>query len=109
MYNGYGITFDSAGWWSFNNDTARNVIIFGVDNSSLSHSDNRKNNFLILGEGPTFGINGSFGWPEKKFGIHFTKANTKFSLSLQYNADNSYLSVNGKEMFKFKADNKNGQ
>ena len=28
-------------------------------------------------------------------------------LSLQYNADNSYLFVNGGEIFKFKADNKN--
>ena len=37
----------------------------------------------------------------------FTKANTKFCLSLHYNADNSYLFVNGREMFKFKADNKN--
>ena len=64
---------------------------------------------MILGEGPTFGINGSFGWTEKEFSIHFTKANTKLCCSLQYNADNSYLSVNGKEMFKFKADNKNGQ
>ena len=31
----------------------------------------------------------------------------KFCLSLYYNADNSYLFVNGKEIFKFKADNKN--
>ena len=28
-------------------------------------------------------------------------------MSLDYNADNSYMFVNGKEMFKFKADNKN--
>ena len=34
VYSGYGITFDSAGSWSFNNDTARNVMIFGVDNRS---------------------------------------------------------------------------
>ena len=37
----------------------------------------------------------------------FSKANTKFCLNLQYNNDNSYLFVNGKEIFKFKADNKN--
>ena len=43
---------------------------------------------------------------KKKFCINFTKANTKFCLSLHYNADNSYLFVNGKEIFKFKADNK---
>ena len=29
-------------------------IIFGVSNSSSSHTDNLKNDFLILGEGPTF-------------------------------------------------------
>ena len=45
LYWGYGITFDSAGSWSFNSNTARNVIIFGVDNSSSSHADNHKNNF----------------------------------------------------------------
>ena len=59
MYSGYGITFVSASEWSFDNGTARNVIIFGVDNSSRSHSDNRQNNLLILGKGPTFGNNGN--------------------------------------------------
>ena len=97
VYSGYGITFDSGGSWSFDNGTARNVIIFGVDSSSSSHVDNRKNNFLILGLGPTFGINGSFGSPEKIFSINFTKANTKFCLSLHYNVDNSYLFVNEKK------------
>ena len=50
MYSDYGITFDSGGSWSFNNDITKNVIIFGVDNSSSSHCGNRKNNFLVLGE-----------------------------------------------------------
>ena len=31
--------------------------------SSLSHDDNHKNNFLVLDDGDTFGINGSFGAP----------------------------------------------
>ena len=44
---------------------------------------------------------------KKKFSINFTKSNTKFCLSLHYNADNSYLFVNGKEIFKSRADNKN--
>ena len=73
VYSGYGITFDSAGSWSFDNDSARNVIIFGVDNNSSSHAENRKNKFLVLGEGPTLGINGSFGSPKKKFSINFSK------------------------------------
>ena len=62
---------------------------------------------LILGDSPTYGINGSFGSPEKKFNINLTEANTKFCLSLHYNADNIYLFVNGKEIFNFKPDNKN--
>ena len=44
MYSGYEI-FDSAGSWSFVKNTARNVKTVGVDNSSSSHVDNRKNNF----------------------------------------------------------------
>ena len=106
--SGCEITFDSAGSWAFYNDFARNFIVFGVDNSSSSHADNRKNNFLVLGEGPTFGINGSSGSPEKNFSINFSKLNTKLCLSLHYNANNSYFFVNGKEIFNFKAHYENG-
>ena len=56
------MTFDNAGSFSFDNDLARNIITFGVDNSLSSHSNNRKNNLLILCEGPTYGINESFGF-----------------------------------------------
>ena len=35
VYSDYGIAFDGENWWSFGNGTARNVIIFGVDNSYL--------------------------------------------------------------------------
>ena len=61
--SGYGIAFDGAGSWSFGNDDARNVVIFGADNSLSSHTDNYKNNFF---EGPTYDINGSFGVPNVK-------------------------------------------
>ena len=80
MYNCYGIAFDSGSLWSFDNGTATNVIIFGVDSSSSS-LDNRKNNFLILSVGPTFGINEKSGLSEKTFSINFTKPNTKLYLS----------------------------
>ena len=59
-----------------------NIVIFGVNNSLSSYSDTRKNDFLILGKGPTYGINGSFESPEKKINISFTKANKKLCLSL---------------------------
>ena len=43
----------------------------------------------------------------EKFSINFSKAHTKYCLSLHFNADNSYMFVNGKGIFKFKAGNKN--
>ena len=90
-----------------NNGFARNAVVFGADSSSLSHSDNCGKNFLILGEGDTFGINGRFGAPEKMFSINFSKANIKSCLTLHYNGDNNYLFVNEIEIHTFKADNKN--
>ena len=48
-YSAYRITFDSAGSWCFDNGTARNVIRFGIDNSSSSYSE-LQNNFLMLGK-----------------------------------------------------------
>ena len=90
--------FDGWDWSSFGDGSARNVIIYGVDNSSSSHVDNSKNNFLTLGLGPTFEINGSFASPEKKISINFTKENKKFCLSLHYNADNSCLLVENKQL-----------
>ena len=46
----------------------------------------------------------AFVHQEKK---NFSKAKTKFCLSFHYNSDNSYLFVNEKEIYKFKANNKN--
>ena len=70
VYSGYGITFVSADLWSSFDSVSD--IIFGADNSSSSHADNLKNNFLVLDESPTFDINGSFGSAEKKFSINFS-------------------------------------
>ena len=53
--------FDEENLWNFGNDFARNVEISGGDNSSSTHTNNAKNNFLKLAEGPTGGINDSTG------------------------------------------------
>ena len=55
-YYGYGIGSDRKGSYLIGNEVARNVIIFGVDMSSSSHIDNKKNDILILGKGPTQGL-----------------------------------------------------
>ena len=60
-YSGYGIAFDGLDSMIFVNDVSRNVKIFGVDNSSSSHADNRQNKFLVLVEGATDDINDSIG------------------------------------------------
>ena len=64
--NARGMAFDGKGSWSFGKDFARNVVIFGIDNISSSHTDSwKKTKFSVLVEGPTQYINGSTGTAEK--------------------------------------------
>ena len=70
--------------------------------SSSTKIDNRKKDILILGKGPTQGLESTLS-AEKLYSINFTKKNTKFCLSLHYNGENSYLFINCTEIIKFKA------
>ena len=93
---------------NFGKDFARNFVIFGVDNSSLSHTNNWKNVFLVLGEGPTDDVNGSIGEAQKRFSINLSTVKAQLCSSLHYNDDDSYLFDNGKEIYnKSKAVNNN--
>ena len=80
----------------------QNVLIFGVDMSSSAHIDNKKKDILVLGKGPTQGLEHTLT-AEKMYSINFTVTKKKFCLSLHYNGANSYLFVNGTEIYKFKA------
>ena len=62
----------------------------------------RKKDILILGRGPTQGLE-SIVTAEKMYSINFTVTKGKLCLSLHYNGANSYLFVNGTEIIKFKA------
>ena len=64
-------------FWSFRNHFARNVAIFGVDNSALSHTNNRKNNFLESSERPTDGPNDSISAAARFFSDDFSKVKKK--------------------------------
>ena len=56
-YSGHGIGFDRKSGFSFpGGGFGQNVIIFGVDMSSSVHVDNKKKDILILGKGPTQGL-----------------------------------------------------
>ena len=101
-YSGYGIGFDRHVFFSHpSGETGRNVIILGVDMSSSTKIDNRKKDILNLGNGPTQDLEHTLS-AGKMYSINFTENNKKFCLSLHYNGANSYLVVNGREIYKFK-------
>ena len=48
-HKGYGICFDEGGMFSIGNiNNGRNVLIFGVHESSLLHTNNKANNIFVL-------------------------------------------------------------
>ena len=70
--------------------------------SSSAKTDNRKKHILILGKGPTQGLQHTLS-VEKLYSINFTEKNKTFYLSMHYNKENSYLFVVGTEIIKFKS------
>ena len=81
-YSVYGIGFDRRSSFSFpGGGFGQNVLIFGVDMSSSGHIDNKKKDILVLGKGPTQGLEHILT-SEKMYSINFTVTETKFCLSL---------------------------
>ena len=74
------------------NFLALDIITFSVDMISSTKIDNRKKDILILGKGPTQGLEHPLS-AEKMYLISFTEHNKKFCLSLHYNGASSYLVV----------------
>ena len=72
----------------------KNVIIFGIDMNSSVDIDNKGKDILILGEGPTQGLDDTTLKAEAKYPINFTQSGRRFVLSLHYNGSNSFLFVN---------------
>ena len=68
--------------------------------SFSAHIDNKKKDILVLGIGPTQGLEHTLN-AEKMYSINFTVTKKKFCL--HYNGANSYLFVNGTEIYKFRA------
>ena len=103
-YEGYGICFDEGGTFSKGNiNNGKNVLIFGVRESSLVHANNKTNNIYVMGDLFVQGINDTTLYAEKIYSQNFTAVNKNFVLTLHYNGDDSYLFVNGKQELKFKA------
>ena len=70
--------------------------------SSSAHISNNKKDILILGKGPTQGLEHTLT-AEKMYSINFTVTKKKLCLSLHYNGANSYFFGIGTEIHKFKA------
>ena len=82
-YGGYGICFDEGGMFSMGNiNNGRNVLIFGVHENSVIHSDNKVNNVFIMGDGFVEGINDTTLYAQKIYSQNFTAVNKKFEFAL---------------------------
>ena len=81
----------------------KNVNIFGADMSSSVYIDNKNKDILILGEGPTQGLDDTTLTAEAKYSINFSRSNKKFCLKLYFNGRNSFLFVNTTKIYQFKA------
>ena len=102
-YSGFGIGLERRSSSTFpGGGFGQNVLIFGVDISFFAHIANKKKDILVLGKGPMQGLESTLT-AEKMYSINFTLTKKKFCLSLHYNGANSYLFVNGTEIYKFKA------
>ena len=74
-YSGYGIGFDRKGIFSFSDGGyGQNVLILEVDMSFSTHIGNKKNDILVLGIGPTQGLEHTLT-AEKMYSINFTEKN----------------------------------
>ena len=94
-YEGCGICFHEGGMFRMGNiNNGRNVLIFGVHENSVIHSNNTANNIFMMGDGFVQGINDTTLYAEKIYSQNFTAVNKKFVLSLHYHDHNSiYLSM----------------
>ena len=89
-YSGYGIGFDRRSSFSFTGGGfGQNVLIFGADMSTSIRIDNKGKDILVLGKGPTQGLESTLT-AEKMYSVNFTVTKNKFCLSLHYNGGNSY-------------------
>ena len=72
-YSGYGIGFDRRSSFPFpGGGFAQNIIIFGADMNSSIHIDNKGKDILIVGKGPTQGLDEHSLTAEKMYSINFT-------------------------------------
>ena len=70
--------------------------------SSFLHIHNKKV-ILVLVKGQTQGLDDNTLTAEAEYSINFTEQGKKFCLVLNYNGSNSFLLVNARKIYQFKA------
>ena len=76
-YSGYGIRFNTSLNFSVNDKQGKNVTIFSVDNSLSLHTDNRKDDIIVLGEGSAGGLDDTTITVQAKYSVSITKFRKK--------------------------------
>lgn len=74
-------------------------MIFGTNMSWSVYIGNKKKDILILDKGLTDRFDDTTSTAEKKYSINFTEHKKKSCLSLNYDESNSYILVNGIEIY----------
>ena len=78
-------------------------FLFGADMGSSVHIINKNKSTLILGEGPTQGLDDTTLTAEARYPNNFTQPRKRFLLSVHYSRSNSFLFVNATKIYQLKA------
>ena len=74
-----------------------------MDNSSSRHTDEKKNDILVLDKGSTDRLGNAAIKVEATYSVNITKSRKKICLSLHYNLTNRFLYASGIKIHQFKA------
>ena len=67
--------------------------------SSSVHIENKGKDILIIGKGPTQGLDGTTLTVKAKYLINFKQSGKRFLLSLHYNRSNGFLFANATKAY----------
>ena len=71
--------------------------------SSSVDIGNKTKDILIIGKGPTKGLDNPSLIAKAQYSINFSRSNRKLCFSLHYNGSNSFLFVNATKIYQIKA------
>ena len=96
--------FDSTSLFPLPNlNWGKNLVIFGVDNGSSVPIGNKKQERLVLGKGPTQGVDDTRIAAEIEYSIDFLKSARQFCSIVHYNGNNSVFFASALKINKFRA------